>query len=184
MYNKSLKVLFFYNGIFVLGAGLLGPLYAFFVESQVDGVLAVSYSWAAFLIASTIATIIVGRNGDGVKEKEFLLMGGMLLRAIAWISFIFVTNIYQLILVQVIIGIGEAIGTPAFNTIFAEHLDKNIHMREYSTWTLIANLVSASGVLIGGYIVKYLGFHILFISMASLALISFFGLLLKPRKLL
>ena len=184
MNNKALKILFFYNGLFVLAASLLGPLYALFVESYVDGVLAVSYSWAAFLISTTVFTVLVARLGDRVKEKEYFILAGFVLRATGWLLFIFVGALYQLILVQIIIGAGEALGTPGFNSVFADHLDNNMHVKEYSIWSLISNIASAIGVIIGGYIIKYFGFNVLFLIMTTLAIVSFFGILLKPRKLL
>ncbi|MBU1895713.1 hypothetical protein KJ641_02490, partial [Patescibacteria group bacterium] len=79
---------------------------------------------------------------------------------------------------------GEALGTPAHDAIFAEHLDKNRHIEEYADWKLIANLCGAGAVLLGGLIVKYVGFSVLLNSMGVLATISFFGVLFQSRKLL
>jgi MFS family permease len=182
--NKALKTLYIYNGIFVLAAGLLGPLYAIFVQRFVDGVMAVSISWSAFLVATTIFTYLISRYGDKVIEKEYLLLGGYIVRALAWLAFLFVGNLFSLILVQIVLGLGESLGTPSFNSIFAEHLDKNKYVREYAYWTLISNLVTAIGTIVGGLIITTLGFKPLFLTMAFLSLISFFGVLLKPRKLL
>ena len=97
---------------------------------------------------------------------------------------IFVHDLIALVLVQILLGLGESVGTPAFNAIFAEHLDSNKHINEYSNWSLIANLTSAAGILVGGAIVNSFGFKALFLFMSALSLIAFFGILLKPRKLL
>lgn len=111
MNNKALKILFIYNGVFVLAGSLLGPLYAIYVEK------------------------------------------------------------FQL-------------GTPAFEVIFAEHLDEGKHIADYSDWKLISNIMLALGTLIGGVIVSKFGFTPLFLLMSSLAVISFIGVILKPRHLL
>ena len=182
--NKALGTLYIYNGIFVLAAGLLGPLYAIFVQRFVDGIMAVSISWAAFLVATTIFTYLISRYGDRIREKEHLLLAGYIVRTVAWLLFLLVNNLVLLILVQVVLGLGESLGTPAFNAIFAEHLDKNKQVKEYSYWTLISTLVTAIGTIAGGLIITILGFKALFLTMAFLSLISFFGVLLKPRKLL
>ncbi|MCX6762668.1 MAG: MFS transporter [Candidatus Moranbacteria bacterium] len=167
-----------------MAAGLLGPLYAIFVQRFVDGVMAVSISWSAFLVATTIFTYFISRYGDGVKEKEYLLLAGYIVRTVAWLLFLLVNNLFLLILVQVILGLGESLGTPAFNSIFAQHLDKNKYVKEYSYWSLISNIVTAIGVMGGGLIITTLGFKTLFITMAFLSLISFLGILPKSRKLL
>ena len=44
---------------------------------------------------------------------------------------LFQTFIFLLV-AQFLLGIGEAVGTPAFDVIFAEHLDKGKHINEYS----------------------------------------------------
>ena len=182
--NKVLTALFFYNGIFILAATMLGPLYAVYVERFVDGIMAVSISWATLLISTTIFTYLLSRTGDKVKDKKNLLLVGYLLRIIGWISFIFVNNIISLVLVQILLGLGESLGTPAFNTIFAEHLDKNAHIKEYSNWTLVSNLFSALGIVIGGLIVNNFGFQPLFMLMSFLALLAFTGLLFQRKQLL
>lgn len=184
MENGALRALFLYNGIFVGAAAMLGPLYAIYVEKFIDGVTSVSISWSAFLISTSIFTLIVSRKGDAVKEKKLLLLAGYLIRIISWILLIFVHNLITLVLVQILLGLGESVGTPAFNAIFAEHLDNNKHISEYSIWTLIFNLSSAAGILLGGIIVYQFSFKVLFLLMSGLSLIAFVGILLKPKKLL
>ena len=111
MINKALKTLLVYNGIFTLAGGLFGPLYALYVVRVTPSVIAVSVSWAIFLISSTLVTFVISKVGDSIKEKEYLLMAGFLVRAIAWISYIFVDSILTLVILQIFIGIGEALIT-------------------------------------------------------------------------
>ena len=184
MNNKSLKILFIYNGIFVFAGSLFGPLYAVYVGLLDKNILSISITWSAFLIATVIFTLIISKIGDRIKEKEYLLMAGFLVRAIAWFLFIFATNVIYLIFLQILLGLGEALGTPAFDAIFAEHLDRGKHIKEYSNWKLVLNGATGVGTIIGGLIATTLGFQWLFISMSILALVSFGGVLIQPRKLL
>ena len=184
MKNNALKSLFIYNGIFVMAAAMFGPLYAIYVERFIDGVTAISISWAVFLISTSIFTYIISKNGDAIKEKEYLLLAGYVARILSWVFMIFVHNLWSLIIVQILLGLGESLGTPSFNALFANHLDKNKYIKEYSAWSLVANLTSAVGILAGGFIVNNFGFKTLFILMSIFSLISFLGILLKPRKLL
>lgn len=184
MKNKALKILFFHNGIFMFGASLLGPLYAIFVETIDSNVMAVSISWSAFLLSSTLCMVALRNYGDSIKEKEYMLLAGFLIRGLAWFSFPFIGSIEMLVVLQILLGAGEALGTPAFEAILAEHLDAGQQIKEYIDWKLIANLTGAIGVIIGGAIIKYTGFSFLFFTMGTLAMISFFGILFKPRNLL
>src|SRR3989344_3982373 len=177
--NKSLKTLVLFNGIFVFASCLLGPLYAIYVEGIDKSVLAVSSSWSAFLFSTTLFTYLMSKWGDKVKETEYLLVGGYLIRAVVWLGYIFVGNLFMLILLQVLLGIGESLGTPSYDAIFAEHLDRNKHIKDYSIWKVISNLVGASATLMGGFVVSFYGFVPLFIFMSVIALISMFGILLS-----
>ncbi len=111
-------------------------------------------------------------------------MAGFLIRAACWIMYIFVADVFFLILLQVLLGLGDACGSPAFNSLIAQHLDKHQFIKEYADMNVIFNLCTALATIIGGALVTYFGFEYLFLLMAALALISFFGILLKPRRLL
>ena len=184
MNNKALKTLFIFNGIFVFAASLLGPLYAIFIETIDTDVFSVSLSWSVFLVATTIFMLFVRKYGDQLKETEYLLMAGYLLRALVWFAFPHISTLSVLIFLQVLLGLGEALGTPAYDAIFAEHLDENRHVKEYADWKLVSNLCGATAVLLGGLVVKNIGFSALFNSMGVLATVSFFGVLVQSRKLL
>lgn len=182
MPNKVLRILFLYNGIFVLAGSLLGPLYAIYVEKLNTGILPVSISWATFLASTTLFTYLISKIGDGFKHKRYLLAGGYLIRGLGWITMSRITSIEHLIMLQFILGIGESLGTPAFDALVAEHLDKNKHIMDYSDWKMLSNFVLVIGTLIGGYVVSRTGFTYLMIAMAMLAFVSFAGVL-SARKI-
>lgn len=170
----------------MLAGSLLGPLYAVFVEKFAgfdNKVMAVSFSWTIFLVSTTVFTYIISRLGDRVKRREQLLLAGFLLRAVGWFLFIFVGNIYSLIALQILLGLGEALGGPAFDTIFAEHLDNGQHVAEYSNWKLIANITTALGTMVGGFIVVGFGFQVLFAIMSALAIVSSVIIVLRTRNI-
>lgn len=184
MHNKALKTLFIFNGLFVFAGSLLGPLYAIFVDNITKGIFPITLSWSIFLFSTTVFTILVAKIGDKIQEKEYLLVIGYTIRAVVWFSYIFIQDFYILLLAQFLLGIGEAAGTPAFDAIFAEHLDKGKHIFEYSEWKVITNVVLAVGTLTGGLIAERFGFKPLFLFMSILAVISCVGILFNPRRLL
>lgn len=184
MKNKALKTLFLYNGIFVFGSSLLGPLYAVFVETIDKNVMSVSLTWFAFLISTTVCLMVLRRYGDRIKEKEHLLLAGYFIRAMVWFIFPLTSTLFMLVVLQLLLGVGEAVGTPAYEAIFAEHLDKGKQVKEYTDWKLISNLVSAFAVLLGGLIVNRFGFNTIFMIMGVLASVAFIGVLWQPRKIL
>jgi DHA1 family bicyclomycin/chloramphenicol resistance-like MFS transporter len=136
------------------------------------------------MLSSTGFMYLVSRFGDRVKEKEYLLAGGFLVRAIAWLGYLFVTNVTGLIVIQVLLGLGEALGTPSWGALFADHLNVRREIMEYSKWNVVSNIMIAFGVLLGGLIVTFYGFKVIFILMSMLAFMSFIGTVLTPRRTL
>lgn len=182
--NTALRLLFTYNSIFLFSASLLGPLYAIYVAKIGGGVLLISVSSAVFFIASTLFLIFISRWGDKLKEQEYMLVASYVIRAMAYFGFIFLNSALMLIILQAVTGLADALGTPTFSALFAKHTDRNAEVMEYSDWTLVANLVMALGTIIGGFLVSLFGFTWLFIIMGSLCLLSAFGILIAPRKVL
>ena len=182
MNNKVLRTLFIYNGIFVLAGSLLSPLYAVYVEKFQSGVMWISISWSVFLVSTTIFIFVLSRMGDKVKDKRHLLLGGYFVRGVAWLLFVFADSIFMLLVLQSLLGLGEALGSPAFDAMFAENLEKGKHIADYSNWKIITNMTVAAGTIAGGFIVSKMGFSVLFLAMSLLAMISFFGILLEPKK--
>lgn len=121
---KPLKILLGINSIFVLGASMFPPLFALFVEELKGGAFVAGSIWATFAIVTGILILIFSRFGDQIKEKEYLVAGGYLLRIIAWIGYFFASSLWHLYILQLILAMGEASGTPAFNAIYSEHLNK------------------------------------------------------------
>ena len=181
--NKSLRHLFICNGIFVFASSILGPLYALFVEKIAPGIFPVSLSWAIFMISGTIFTYLTSKIHDDVIKKEYMLMLSYLVRSATWFMFIFTHSLAMLIILQIILCLGEALGNPAFDSIFAEHLDKNKHIHEYSVWKIVEKFAAAGATLLGGIIVNSFGFSTLFLLMSSLALASTVDILINPKRL-
>jgi len=182
--NLALKTLFIYNSIFVFANNLIGPLFALYLQGFHANPITISITWAVFIFFSSLFSYIFSRFGDKIPEQEYALMAGFLIRAIVWFLYIFTNSISMIIVLQVVLGLGEALGSPSFDTILAKHLDDGHQMAQYSTWRVISNLAIAAATVAGGFVVSYLGFQTLFIIMSILGLFAFFGILTKPRQLL
>ena len=98
------------------------------------------------------------------------------------ISDCYINSITSLIILQILLGFGQALGTPSFNAIFAKHLDSGVQIKQYSQWKMLEDTVTAVGVLMGGIIVTKFGFTPLFLIMSLLSLITTVTVALQPRE--
>ncbi len=182
--NQALKVLYLYNSIFVFASNLIGPLFAVYIQQFDHSALTISLTWAIFIISTTIFSYLFSKFGDKVIEQEYGLLAGFLIRAAVWFAFIFTTNIYVIFALQIVLGLGEALGSPSFDALRSIHIDQGRQISECSDWIVISNLSMAAATIIGGLVVSHLGFPILFLTMFILALLAFFGVFVQPRNLL
>lgn len=171
--NKKLKFILFSNALFVFAGNLFLPLYALFVvkvggDAKLAGLLiGLQY------FASTVASFIIIKLRDKTKLDQELLQANFLLRCFAWLLVGLNPNLLTLIFAQIISGVSEAIGTPAFNALVSENLDDKEHIKEWGTWELVRNPVIAVSGVVGGFVVTTFGFTSLFLLMSFLAFISF-----------
>lgn len=182
--NKSLKLLLGINSIFVLAGNLLGPLYAVYIEGLGGSIAMVSGTWSVMLLTTTLVNFILIRYGDRVREHEYFLMAGFLFRAIAWIGFASAHNLTSIILLQIVVGLGEAVGSTGFDAIMAEHLDGGSHIRDYSVWKTISNVLASIAAIVGGFVVTWYGFSPMFYFMGAVAFGCALFTYLLPRRAL
>lgn len=184
MINKSLKTLLLLNVFFIFGATLLGPLYAVFVKEIGGDILTIGWSFAAYMFALGLCSYFTGYLGDKIKEKEYLLAIGYLLRAIGFFGYIFIQFPVHLLFVQLILGLGEAFGNPSFKAIFSLHLDKKKYCTEWGIWDALYSTTVGISAIIGAIVINIWGFTPLFLIMGSVAFLCFIIMMFLPRKLL
>ena len=119
-----------------------------------------------------------------VKEPELLIALGYILRGGVFISYAFMTNMLQLIATQIFWGIAVALGTPAFDSVYANHTNKESSIVEWGRWEGIAAIVAGIAALIGGLIIQTFGYKIIFIIMALISIGLGFYVWRLPRELL
>lgn len=184
LFNKSLRILLFTNGLVLTASAMLGPIYALFVEKVGGDLLEASSTFAVYNLTAVILTFIFGKFADKIKEEELVVVLGYLILGIGFLGYLFVNSIWSLLLVQVIIGLGEAVYGPAFDACYSKHLEKGKYAAEWGIWEGLNYLTKAIGALIGGILANSFGFNYLFIFMALLCFISAFYIFLLPRKLI
>ncbi len=103
---------------------------------------------------------------------------------VGFLSYIFVDLILSLFVVQVVIGLGEAIYVPAFDAIYSKHLDGHKSGKAWGAWEAVNYFTTAFGAITGGLLVTFFGFNIMFVIMALLCFISAVYIFRLPRRIL
>ena len=182
--NLSLKILLITNGVILLAGAILGPIYALFVEKIGGNILDAGITGGVFALAAGITTIISGRYADKIKENELIVVLGYFLLGIGFFLYSKVDSVKTLLLVQILIGFGEAIYAPAFDSVYTKHMEKKAIGKLWGLWEGMHYFVAAGGAILGGFVAFRFGFNALFLTMAIISILSALYILFLPRKIL
>jgi MFS family permease len=183
-FNQQIRILLATNALILIGVAMLGPIYAIFVEKIGGDLLDASYAFGAYALSAGLVTLLSGKLADRTKENELIVVAGYIIMGIGFLGYLFVTSIWTLLLVQIIIGLGEAVYSPAFDAIYSKHLDGKKSGTEWGAWESINYFTIAIGAISGGLLVTYLGFNAMFIAMSLLCISSALYIYKLPRRIL
>jgi predicted MFS family arabinose efflux permease len=182
--NRGLKILLMVNTILVFSTGLFAPFYVLFVEKIGGGIALAGLSWGLFSVVTGVLILIFSDWGLKVQRQERLVALGYTIRAVVFLSYAFMDNIPQLIMTQVLWGIGTAVGAPAFDVLYSKHTDNEGSLWQWGQYEGIASIAIGISALIGGLVIAGLGYQMLFIIMAIICLILGMYIWRLPKEVL
>ena len=172
--TKTTKILLIASSLWYFGEGLFGPLFAIYAEKIGGDLLDITWAWAIYLIATGLFYAIIGKLFTRSKYKRHLMVFGYGLNALLTFGYIFIENTQQLFILQIGLGIAEAVCTPIWDSLFASNLEDNENTFHWSLATGHTHFVSGIAIAIGGLIANYVSFHALFMTMGIIQLIATF----------
>ena len=170
--TKTSRILLLGANIWFFGEGMLGPLFAIFAERVGGDILDITWAWATYLIMTGLVYILVGRLINGKKYKEKVMIAGYALNAFFTFGYLFVSHPLQLFFVQAGLGVAEAIGTPAWDALYAKNVNEEHDTYAWGLATGQSQIVTGIAIVAGGLIVNYSSFNTLFITMGIIQVIA------------
>lgn len=183
--NPVIRFLIISDTVLVGAAGLLGPIFALFIEEfiqggneAVAGVAAGIYLFSRSILQIPIAHLIDKIRGE--KDDFWLMFIFTIFIAIIPLLYLVISTPLQLYIVQFILGFFTAFTFPAYMAIFTRHIDKDKEGTEWGIYFTLTDLTSALLAVVGGYVAVSAGFPVLIVAVVALSLIG--ALLLWPIK--
>lgn len=181
--RKELKILLTASAFSLLGAEMIGPVYAVFVE-QIGGDLSTAgYAYGTLALVAGIVTFAMGHWADKLGHERKLIIFGYGVSTMAIFGYLFVSEPVHLYAVQVVLGLGSAIRTPSYDSLYSKYLRPGKYASEWGAWESMYWFVTAGAAVIGGWIAHTFGFDTLFMVMFVLAFLGTLsaGLLLRDH---
>ncbi len=170
----------------VLGAsGLLGPIFALFIEEFIQGGNEAVAGLAASIYLFTrsvfqIPTAYLIDKIRGEKDDFWLMFTFSFLIALTPLLYLVIHTPLQLYIVEFLLGLFSAFTYPTFMATFTRHIDREKEGTEWGVYYTLTGLTSAILAAVGGFVAAVEGFNILIISVVVLSVIG--SLLLWPIK--
>ena len=155
-----------------MAAAMLGPIYALFVERVGGDLMDASIAGGIFAFVAGLTSLVSGKYSDKIKENELIVVLGYSIMGVGFLLYFWVNSVIFLFVVQAIIGLGEAIYSPAFDAVYSKHLDGHKSGRQWGAWESMNYFTTAIGAVVGGSLVTLFGFQPLFVIMAMLCFSS------------
>ena len=170
--HKQLKLFLTIHSFFALALGMFGPIYSIFVKEIGGDILAAGSAWAIFMIISGTGILIMGKIQDKFKKDKFFIMSGYTLMSLGFLGYSFVSNVFQLFLVQILLGISYVVLIPAYDSFYTEYLEKGKFASQWAAWEGVWYVVTGIAAIIGAFLAKQFGFKSLFLVMFFTSLIG------------
>ncbi|MCM2325645.1 MAG: hypothetical protein NDI94_04225 [Candidatus Woesearchaeota archaeon] len=170
--KNQIKYLLLINSFFVFAGNLFAPFYALYIQKIDSAIYHIGGIWGFFIFASGIFTLNISKYENHKRYADYFLIAGFLFRALGWAGYLFATQLWHIYMIQVILALGEAFGTPSFNLIFSTHLTRGKIASEWGVNTAVSSFVVALSSISGGIMLQLFGFSSMFIVMICFALVS------------
>lgn len=167
--NKLFLMMF---SFFAIAEAMLGPIYAIFVKNIGGDILAAGGAWSVFMLVSGFGIFLMGKIQDKTKKVKIFIILGYSITSLGFLGYIFISNVAQLFLVQILLGIGTMILVPARDTFYTEYLEKGKFASQWAAWESLWFIIAGIGALVGAFIADRFGFRVLFIVMFIFSLLG------------
>lgn len=166
------KVLLLSDAFFLLSGGLLGPIYALFVQNIGGDLLDASATFALFMLTAGGVVFLLGLWEDKSKHQRKFVIAGYGVGTLGAFGYLFVNSTFSLFLVQIVLGLSAALKDPAYDALLSQS-DKKHLVLAWGEWEAVDYLTLGLGALVGGLVAQNFGFQTLLLLMFILSVFSF-----------
>jgi MFS family permease len=166
--NFIVRILVLSDFFLFFSVGLLSPIYAVFILDRIEGATLeiVGIATAVYWTSRVVSVIPLSRLMDkikGEKDEYYLMLLGTFFISALPLCYIFITQAWQVYIVQFFNAVAFSLVIPAWRVIFTKNMDKNRVGFEWSLDDVGVGLATAIAAALGSMVAERMGFEYLFI---------------------
>ena len=158
---KDMKWLTISQSIVLFGTGIVFPFYVIFIKNVGANFTEFGIAFALFALSSALVHKFIGKSSDKFGRKIFLILNSWGV-AILFLLFPIVSNITEVYILQMVLGVFVAMQKTSEKAIvadFTDGKDRGKQIGSYHGWIAI---FSAFAVIVGGYLIDLFTLEIIF----------------------
>jgi MFS family permease len=180
--SDKMKWLLRSQSIVLFGTGLVFPFYIIFIREIGANFTEFGIAYALFALSSAFVHKFIGNWSDKIGRKVFLLINSWG-TAILFLIFPIVTTIFQVYVLQVILGIFGAMHKTCEKTLVGDFTDGNKRGKQIGVYHGWIAIFSALAIVVGGYLIDFFTLAIIFYIGSVILFLSGFAILkIKENK--
>jgi MFS family permease len=185
--NKVIRTLIVSDFLLQIGWGFVGPIFAVFLTTQIQGgdLKMVGFVASGYWITKSIIQPFLAHYLDknhGEKDDFLFLVGGMYMSSLIPFGYIFSTQPWHIFTLECLRGVAMACVVPTWYGLFTRHVDKG---RESFSWSLESTgigIAAAFAGTAGGILAATFGFKSVFLLLGIFGFLSSSALLyIRPH---
>lgn len=193
--NKVIRAYIYWDIIVNSAWGLLGPVFAIFLLERVaignvaQGAKVAGFATLFYWITKSVVQMPIGRYLDknhGEIDDFWFFVVGIVITGLVPFGFLFSSMPWHIYVLQVIHAVGMSMVIPSSYAIFIRHVDKGKEAYESSLDNTLLGIGAGIAGAIGGIVVGYIGFQLIFIltgvfTLSSVLMIFFVRKDMQPK---
>ncbi len=169
--TRNLLIFTAVSSVWAIVFGLIGPFYVVHVEKLSGGMEKLGIAFSIMVLCQSATSYFAGHFSDRLGRKPFLFLTAYT-DAIVLFLYTVVNEVYQLYLLQGLLGITNGVADTIRMSILGDLTIKGKRGRSIGKFTAIVSLSSAAGLSLGGYVVKFYGIESLFYLASIIVILS------------
>jgi MFS family permease len=170
-FSHEARLLLKISFLVTFAESMLVPMYVVFAERVGGSLLDAGIAYALFSIATGLVVGVVGTRDVFVRHTRRFLIAGFLGSFVCDIVYIFVANKWQLFGVEIVAGLASGVIEPAWDSLFSDDINE-ASAKHWSIWSGGVHILGGVAALVGGAIISFASFPVLFCIMAGIDLMA------------
>ncbi|MGM0873264.1 MAG: MFS transporter [Bacillota bacterium] len=174
------KRLIYYQSIIMMASSMIFPFYVLLLNNIGNSYSQFGWAYGLFALTSALVYPLIGRFSDKLGDRKLLLTYSFSMSFIL-LFFPLVEEVWEVYVLQVIMGILGAVQKNTEKTALARNVEKSTAGKEIGNYHIWTSLGAAIAIILTGYMVDFITIGSIFYLASFLYFIS--GIVIWKKKL-